>query len=115
MAKKYIVDLGEEELSYLQSITRKGKHKARTISRAKILIMANEGCLDTAIASTLRVNISTVERTREKFVLGGLECAVEDRPHPRKACKLDGKPEAFLIATACSTPPGGRTRLLDAT
>ncbi len=110
MAKKYTVDLSSEELSYLKSVTRKGKHKARTITRSKILIMANEGCLDAAIASTLKVNISTVERTREKFVLGGLEYAIEDRPHPRKPRKLDGKPEAFLIATACSTPPGGRTR-----
>ena len=56
-------------LSYLQSITREGKHKARTITRAKILIMANERCLDAANASNLRVNISTVERTGKKFVL----------------------------------------------
>ena len=110
MLKKYIVDLSSEELLYLQSVTRKGKHKARTIIRAKILIMANEGCLDTAIVSNLRVNISTVERKNEKFVVGGLEYAIKDCPHPRKARKLDGKPEAFLIATACSTPPGGRTR-----
>lgn len=81
-----------------------------SITRAKILIMANEGHLDKAIASNLRVNISTVERTREKFVVGGLEDAIKDRPHPRRSCKLDGKPEAFLIATACSTPPGGRNR-----
>ena len=46
MVKKYIVDLSKEELSYLESVTRKGKHKARTITRAKILIMANEGHLD---------------------------------------------------------------------
>ena len=72
--------------------------------------MANEGCLDAARASNLRVNISTVELTREKFVVGGLEYAIKDRPHPRKPRKLDGKPEAFLIATACSTPPGRRTR-----
>lgn len=110
MAKKYIVDLSSEELSYLESVTRKGKRKARTITRAKILIMTNEGYLDAAIASNLRVSISTVERTREKFVMGGLEYAIKDSPHPRRCCKLDGKPEAFLIATACSTPPGGRNR-----
>lgn len=42
--------------------------------------------------------------------MGGLEYAIKDSPHPRRSCKLDGKPEAFLIATACSTPPGGRNR-----
>ena len=72
--------------------------------------MASEGYSDSAIASTLRVNISTVERTREKFVVGGLEYAVEDRPHPSKPRKLDGNQEAYLVATACSAAPEGRTR-----
>jgi hypothetical protein len=49
-------------------------------------------------------------RTREKFVIGGLEYAIQDRPHPPKPRKLDGKQEAFLIATACSSAPEGRTR-----
>jgi transposase len=110
MAKKYIVDLNEAELSHLQSLTKTGKHKARTITRANILLMASESYPDNAIASTLRVNVSTVERTREKFVIGGLEYALEDRPHPPKPRKLDGKQEAFLVATACSTAPEGRTR-----
>ena len=42
MAKKYIVDLDENEVSQLQSIIKKGKHKARTISRANILLMATD-------------------------------------------------------------------------
>lgn len=109
MAKKYIVDLNSEERSHLESVTKTGKHKARTITRANVLLMANEGYLDKEIASVLRVNVSTVERTREKFVVGGLEYAIEDRPHPPKSRKLDGKQEAFLIATACSNPPEGRS------
>jgi transposase len=108
VAKKYIVDLNEAERSQLESITKTGKHKARSITRANILLMANEEYLDTEIASILRVNVSTVERTREKFVVGGLEYAIQDRPHPPKPRKLDGKQEAFLIATACSNPPEGR-------
>lgn len=110
MAKKYIVNLNEVELSQLQSLIKTGKHKARTITRANILLMASEGYSDNAIASTVRVNVSTVERTREKFVVGGLEYALEDRPHPPKPRKLDGKQEAFLVATACSNAPEGRTR-----
>ena len=44
-------------------------------------------------------------RTREEFVLGGLDFILSDRPHPPKPRKLDGRQEAFLIATACSKPP----------
>jgi hypothetical protein len=37
MAKKYVVYLGEEEVLQLQAILKKGKHKARSITRANIL------------------------------------------------------------------------------
>ncbi|MBW4429930.1 MAG: hypothetical protein KME50_37695 [Nostoc desertorum CM1-VF14] len=50
MAKKYIVDLNKDEVSQLQSIIKKGKHKARTISRANIVLMASEDETDQAIA-----------------------------------------------------------------
>lgn len=110
MVKKYIVDLNEDEVSQLQTLIKKGKHKARTIIRANILLMASEGETDQAIADSVRVHISTVERTREKFVIGGLDFALVDEPHPPKLRKLEGKEEAFLIATACSAPPIGRVR-----
>ncbi|MBD6621317.1 IS630 family transposase [Komarekiella sp. 'clone 1'] len=110
MAKKYVVDLSEEEVLQLQAILKKGKHKARTIARANILLMASEGETDTAIAAAVRVHVATVERTREKFVIGGLEFALKDGEHPPKTKKLDEKQEAFLIATACSNPPEGRVR-----
>lgn len=110
MAKKYIVDLSEDKVSQLQTLIKKGKHKARTITRAHILLMASEGEIDQAIASSVRVHVSTVERTREKFVIGGLDFALNGKPHPPKRRKLEGKQEAFLIATACSNPPEGRVR-----
>lgn len=110
MAKKYIVDLNEDEVYQLETLIRKGKHKARTINRAYILLMACEGKTDQVIASTVRVHISTVERTREKFVIGGLDFALNERPHPPKPHKLENKQEAFLIATACSDPPSGCVR-----
>ena len=37
MAKKYVVDLSKEEVLQLQAILKKGKHKARSITRANIL------------------------------------------------------------------------------
>jgi transposase len=110
MAKKYIVDLSEDEVLQLQAILKKGKHKARTITRANILLMAAEGETDTAIAATVRVHVATVERIREKFAIGGLEFALKDGEHPPKLKKLDETQVAFLIATACSNPPEGRVR-----
>ena len=108
MAKKYIVDLSEDEVSQLQTLIKTGIRKARIITRIYILLMASEGKTDKTIAQALRVHVSTVERTREEFVLGGLNFILSDRPHPPKPRKLDGRQEAFLVATACSNPPEGR-------
>lgn len=58
----------------------------------------------------LGVGLSTVERTRKRFVEGGLEHALTDLPRPGKARKVDGKQEALLVALACSDPPEGRER-----
>jgi hypothetical protein len=49
MAKKYVVDLREEAVLQLQGILKKGKHKARSITRANILLMASEGETDTGL------------------------------------------------------------------
>ncbi|MCL6753170.1 helix-turn-helix domain-containing protein [Nostoc sp. CCCryo 231-06] len=69
MAKKYIVHLSEDEVAQLQSIIKKGRHKARTITRANILLMAAVDETDSAIADRVRVHVATVQRTREKFVI----------------------------------------------
>ncbi len=110
MGKKYTVNLSDSEVGQLRSLIKTGKSKARSITRAHILLMVSEGETDRAIAECLRVHVSTVERTRLRYVEGGIELAVQDRPHPPKQPKLNGQQEAFLIATACSQAPCGRNR-----
>jgi putative transposase len=63
---------------------------------------------DEAIARARHVGTATVERIRKRFVEEGLEAALRARPRPGGQRKLDGRPEAFLIALVCSTPPEGR-------
>ncbi len=109
-AKRYVVDLTQEERETLHGLLRGGKAKARRIARAHILLLADEGKTDEAIREALHVGLSTVGRTRQRLVEGGLEWALSERPRPGAARKLDGKAEAFLIALACSGPPEGRTR-----
>jgi transposase len=74
------------------------------------LLLADEGGADAAIAAALHVHRATVERTRPRFVEGGIERALHDRPRPGSRPKLDRKQEAFLVALACSAPPDGRAR-----
>ena len=109
-AKKYLVDLTQEERSRLEGLLRRGKVGARVSARARILLHAAEGTTDEAIAPAVRVGEATVERTRRKFVEGGVDWALRERPRPGGQRKLDGKQEAFLGATACSAPPEGQQR-----
>jgi transposase len=104
------VDLSEEERAQLLELTRKGTIGARRLRRAQILLAAADGATDATIAGTLHVARATVERARQRFVLGGLAGALDERPRPGARAKLDGKAEAYLVALACSDPPAGRDR-----
>ncbi len=108
--KVYIVELTTEEKDELLELTRKGKVSARKIKRANILLQADKGKTDREIAENLEVGKATVERTRKKFVEGGLEWALNERHRPGGKLKLDGTKEAFLVALAHSEPPEGRER-----
>ncbi len=110
MRKIYVVTLTDDERSNLLDLTKKGTASARKIGRAHIVLHAADGASDDEIAKALHVGRSTVERTRKRFVEGGIERALNEQPRPGAKRKLDGKQEALLIATACSTPPEPRAR-----
>ena len=110
MSKPYIVDLSEVERGRLQALVAKGKVYARQLARARILLAADEGIKDTAIAQTLQVHVNTVARIRKHFVEGGLDRALNERPRRRAKRKLGMKQEAHLIALASSQAPEGCNR-----
>ena len=111
MAKKtYIVDLDEEERASLLQFIKSGKRSARKINRVRILLLADEGKTDKEVAQVLHTSESTVQRTRQRFVEGNLEYALNERPRPGAQRKLEGKGEATLIALAKSEPPAGQKK-----
>lgn len=107
-AKKYKVRLEKEEREALLEMTGKGEVPARKMKRAQILLKADESWKDKDIIAALNTSRSTVERTRKRFVEGGLEKALNEDPRPGQRLKLDGKAQAHLIALTCSEAPGGR-------
>jgi len=115
--KKYKVTLTTEERKSLQELIAAGKAAAKKLIHARILLKADAApggpaWTDARIAEALEVNVTTVERLRERFVEQGFEAALnrkkQDRPSRERT--LDGKAEARLIALACSEPPRGRAR-----
>ena len=110
MNVRYRVDLSKAEREELTALLSGGKHAARKLKRAQILLAADAGTGDAAIATAVGVGGSTVYRTRRRFVLGNLEAALSEEPRPGAERKLTGKEEALLVATACAKPPAGRAR-----
>ena len=110
MAKRYRVTLTDEERERLEGLTRKGTASVRMVRRAQTLLLAAEERTDEAIAATLRVGVSTVERTRRRCVEEGVEAALRERPRPGARPKLGPKERAFVVALACTKPPEGRKR-----
>src|SRR5689334_20733707 len=87
-----------------------GTQAARKLKRALILLAADGGVSDVAIAWCLGVGESMIYRTRRRFVDGKLQAALTEEPRPGAARKLSGQETALLVATACADPPKGRAR-----
>lgn len=108
--KTFVVELSDDEKKKLQVLISKGVASARKIRRAYTLLYANDDARDEDVARLLQTSVATVERTRRRFVDGGLELALNELPKAGRARKLDGKQEAFVVALACSDPPVGREK-----
>ena len=107
---RYRVELSQSERDELITLLSGGKHPARKLKRAQILLAADAGSSDDEIATMVVVGGSTVYRTKRRFVEGNLVQALSEASRPGAERKLTGKEEALLIATACSKAPAGRSR-----
>lgn len=115
-AKRYKVTLTSEEREDLTKLVNKGKVNARKITRARILLLADENqeqsaWIDARIAEALSISSRTVERIRQTCVEAGIEAALNHkRPRRTRSKVLDGEAEARLVQLACSQAPDGRNR-----
>ena len=108
--KLYHINLTEEEREELVRLTTTGRHAARKVMHARILLKADEGLKDEQIAEHLDVSVCTVERVRKRCALDGITAALNPKKRPPPKPKLDGAGEARLVQIACSAPPDGRQR-----
>jgi transposase len=110
MNVRYQVTLTQYERNELGALLNGGQQAVRKLKRAQILLAADAGVSDEDIALSVGVGGSTVYRTKRRFVEGNLQRALSEEPRPGAERKLTGKEEALLVATACSSPPAGRSR-----
>ena len=104
------INLKDSEVIFLRNFLKKGQKNARSLTRARILLLANQGKGDTEIAKILGVGRSTALRIRKRYLEEGLQSALVDKPRSGQPEKYSQKRVAEIIALACTKPPEGRKR-----
>jgi|SRR5689334_8814720 len=116
------VKLSKEERAALKKLVSSGKSPARVQTRARMLLMAAERSVGSRgsdrrransnreIAHLLGVSERTVSRTRQRFIEGGLDEALQERSRSGRPPRITGEVQAKLTMLACSSPPQGRAR-----
>src|SRR5919199_189937 len=103
MLKKYLVTLTPDERELLSHMVTAGKGAAGVLTRARILLKADQAdggpaWQDATIAEALDVGLRTIGRVRQRFVELGFDAALERKAQdrPSRPRKLDGQAEARL-------------------
>ena len=108
------ITLPEEERTELSQLIKSGKHSARVLGRARVLLLLDRSQGEKRklqeIADMMLISIGTVSNVKRRYLKGGLEYGLYDRPRPGAKPKIDGEVEAHLIALVCSDPPEGQVR-----
>ena len=93
--------LSDDERELLDELIHAGKHSARLLTKARILLKADaseagEGWSDSQTAAALDTSIDTVARTRQQLVEEGLEAVLIRKHSPASAGPriFDGAAEA---------------------
>ena len=115
--KKFTVTLDKDERRQLNSLTSKGKHRSQKVLNALILLACDQGqhqprrSKNEEIARVLGVSMRKIDRVKRRFVVDGLDVALNGKKGSRVyKKKVDGELEAHLIALSCSEPPEGFAR-----
>lgn len=111
---KYECKLTEAQRQTLKELVSRGVHKAREITRARILLLCDNSELGPGhprryVAELLELSEGTVTKTVKRLAEHGLDAAICDLPRPGQPLKVTPKVQAHITAIACQTPPEGHT------
>ena len=92
------ITLTKEERTELSQLIKSGKHSARVLGRTRILLLLDRSQGQSRklqeIADAMLSSIGTVSNVKRRYLKGGLEYGLQDRPRPGAKPKIDGEVEA---------------------
>ena len=108
--RKLEVKLSSRDRRNLRNMLDHGHGSARVFRRSIILLLLHSGESSEQIGKTVGATPKTVRNIGWKYIQGGLKEALYERPRPGKKTSIDSHQEKEIIALACSSPPGERSR-----
>lgn len=104
MAHAKAIELSNDDIEYLQSLTRTRTIQAQVVDRARMLLFKAQGESNASIAKRLDVNINTVKLCLSKFKAGGVDRALFDDPRKGRPVEITDDAIAWIIDIACQRP-----------
>jgi putative transposase len=111
--KRRAVKLTKAEREALAKFVGHGRKSARAITRARILLLADEGRKDRELTELLGVSRGTVHNVRKKYqqkVHAHILDLLQEAPRSGRPIEFDRRVEAQVTMIACSEPPTGCAR-----
>ena len=102
--KAIAVELARKEREALETLARKATAPARSVLRAKIILLAARGLANAEIARALGCHVDTVSKWRRRFVEEGRLEALNDRPRSGRPVRVTPEIHCELIKLACDRP-----------
>jgi transposase len=109
--KKQGITLTKSDKEYLKQYVSRGKHSARAIKRAHILLLLHEGASPKEAAHRAGVSLATVYNLKNRYQAQSKQVAkvIEEKARPGQPPKITAAVEASITALACSQAPEGRS------
>jgi putative transposase len=111
--KHAAVTLSKRERRALEDFVTHGKKSARAITRARILLLFDEGRTEHELTKILGVARGTVYKVHKRYQQRGqapIPDLLHEAPRSGRPITLDSRVEAKTTMIACSSPPPGRSR-----
>jgi len=99
-------ELHDDDKYSLKDFVRKSKEE----KRAYVLLLLDKGVKNVVIAEMLDISPNTVTNIKKRYLEGGIDYAIHDKPRSGQPKKYDVEKETKIIALACTDPPEGNKR-----
>ena len=104
MAKLGIIELSENDRTYLESLVRSRTMQAQIVQRARIILLRADGIPIDTIADKIGINRKGVMLCINKYKSGGTENALHDAPGRGRNPQITDDEKAWIINIACQRP-----------